>query len=211
MIGRSADEEAICGVWPDNLAGKVFRAVAGGVWFEWVDGGVAGKLCGGRVVDIRPTSFAPIIERAITIVEQSGGQYHVLLTIAMLVAYFAERMISEETLRRKLSMRRRYANQEIKFEPNVMCEHVDKKLTFRASQLEDGDIIGKEVMDNICGSANVISRLGVLGRRLLFRIVISWNGTIAGALKTPPQPTLVANGTIAVSKLTNPSFSSLPW
>ncbi|GJY65874.1 hypothetical protein Tco_0468112 [Tanacetum coccineum] len=47
MIGRSADEEAICGVWPDNLAGKVFRAVAGGVWFEWVDGGVAGKLCGG--------------------------------------------------------------------------------------------------------------------------------------------------------------------
>ncbi|XP_058007536.1 ubiquitin C-terminal hydrolase 13 isoform X6 [Hevea brasiliensis] len=31
--------------------------------------------------------------------------------------------------------------QEIKFEPNVMCEHIDKKLTFRASQLEDGDII----------------------------------------------------------------------
>ncbi|XP_076890781.1 ubiquitin C-terminal hydrolase 12-like isoform X1 [Bidens hawaiensis] len=31
--------------------------------------------------------------------------------------------------------------QEIKFEPNVMCEHIDIKLTFRASQLEDGDII----------------------------------------------------------------------
>ncbi|CAN7129738.1 unnamed protein product [Brassica rapa subsp. narinosa] len=29
-----------------------------------------------------PTSFAPIIERAITIVEESGGQYHVLLIIA---------------------------------------------------------------------------------------------------------------------------------
>ncbi|KAM7479830.1 hypothetical protein LguiA_028043 [Lonicera macranthoides] len=29
-----------------------------------------------------PTSFAPIIEMAITIVEQSGGQYHVLLIIA---------------------------------------------------------------------------------------------------------------------------------
>ncbi|KAK1406071.1 hypothetical protein QVD17_42268 [Tagetes erecta] len=29
-----------------------------------------------------PTSFAPIIETAITIVEQSGGQYHVLLIIA---------------------------------------------------------------------------------------------------------------------------------
>lgn len=25
--------------------------------------------------------------------------------------------------------------QEIKFEPNVMCEHIDKKLTFRASQV----------------------------------------------------------------------------
>lgn len=29
-----------------------------------------------------PTSFAPIIDMAITIVEQSGGQYHVLLIIA---------------------------------------------------------------------------------------------------------------------------------
>ncbi|KAK9073570.1 hypothetical protein SSX86_007894 [Deinandra increscens subsp. villosa] len=29
-----------------------------------------------------PTSFAPVIETAITIVEQSGGQYHVLLIIA---------------------------------------------------------------------------------------------------------------------------------
>ncbi|XP_047067623.1 ubiquitin C-terminal hydrolase 12-like isoform X3 [Lolium rigidum] len=31
--------------------------------------------------------------------------------------------------------------EEIKFEPNVMCEHIDKKLTFRSSQLEDGDIV----------------------------------------------------------------------
>ncbi|KAE9447955.1 hypothetical protein C3L33_20144, partial [Rhododendron williamsianum] len=31
--------------------------------------------------------------------------------------------------------------EEIKFEPTVMCEHIDKKLTFRGSQLEDGDII----------------------------------------------------------------------
>lgn len=29
-----------------------------------------------------PTSFAPIIETAMTIVEESGGQYHVLLIIA---------------------------------------------------------------------------------------------------------------------------------
>lgn len=25
--------------------------------------------------------------------------------------------------------------QEIKFEPNVMCEHIDKKLTFQGSQV----------------------------------------------------------------------------
>ncbi|KAK3120269.1 hypothetical protein QOZ80_9AG0684800 [Eleusine coracana subsp. coracana] len=31
--------------------------------------------------------------------------------------------------------------EEIKFEPNVMCEVIDKKLTFRSSQLEDGDIV----------------------------------------------------------------------
>lgn len=31
---------------------------------------------------VGPTSFAPIIEMAMTIVEKSGGQYHVLLIIA---------------------------------------------------------------------------------------------------------------------------------
>ncbi|TYH09886.1 hypothetical protein ES288_A07G133400v1 [Gossypium darwinii] len=31
--------------------------------------------------------------------------------------------------------------EEIKFEPSVMCEPIDKKITFRASQLEDGDIV----------------------------------------------------------------------
>ncbi|KAK8953543.1 Ubiquitin carboxyl-terminal hydrolase 13 [Platanthera guangdongensis] len=31
--------------------------------------------------------------------------------------------------------------EEIKFEPNVMCELINKKLSFRACQLEDGDII----------------------------------------------------------------------
>ncbi|KAH7541842.1 hypothetical protein FEM48_Zijuj02G0010400 [Ziziphus jujuba var. spinosa] len=31
--------------------------------------------------------------------------------------------------------------EEIKFEPTVMCEPIDKKYTFRASQLEDGDIV----------------------------------------------------------------------
>ncbi|KAG8387302.1 hypothetical protein BUALT_Bualt02G0007200 [Buddleja alternifolia] len=31
--------------------------------------------------------------------------------------------------------------EEIKFQPNVMCEHIDKRLTFKSSQLEDGDIV----------------------------------------------------------------------
>ncbi|KAJ8446165.1 hypothetical protein Cgig2_015936 [Carnegiea gigantea] len=31
--------------------------------------------------------------------------------------------------------------EEIKFEPSVMCEPIDRKLTFRNSQLEDGDIV----------------------------------------------------------------------
>lgn len=31
--------------------------------------------------------------------------------------------------------------EEIKFDPNVMCEPIDKKLSFKASQLEDGDIV----------------------------------------------------------------------
>ncbi|KAH7561340.1 hypothetical protein JRO89_XS10G0213700 [Xanthoceras sorbifolium] len=31
--------------------------------------------------------------------------------------------------------------EEIKFEPSVMCEPIEKKFTFRASQLEDGDIV----------------------------------------------------------------------
>ncbi|XP_047982846.1 ubiquitin C-terminal hydrolase 13-like isoform X2 [Salvia hispanica] len=31
--------------------------------------------------------------------------------------------------------------EEIKFDPNVMCEHIQKILTFRSSQLEDGDIV----------------------------------------------------------------------
>ncbi|KAM7262159.1 hypothetical protein ACFE04_021236 [Oxalis oulophora] len=31
--------------------------------------------------------------------------------------------------------------EEIKFEPSVMCEHLDKRTTFRLSQIEDGDII----------------------------------------------------------------------
>lgn len=41
-----------------------------------------------------PTSFAPVIEMAMTIVEQSGGQYHVLVIIAdgqvfCLVSFFS--------------------------------------------------------------------------------------------------------------------------
>ncbi|KAI5393497.1 ubiquitin carboxyl-terminal hydrolase 13, variant 2, partial [Lathyrus oleraceus] len=42
--------------------------------------------------------------------------------------------------------------EEIKFEPNVMCEPIDKKVTFRSSQLEDGNIVcfqkAPSVVDN---------------------------------------------------------------
>ncbi|KAJ3669935.1 hypothetical protein LUZ60_010259 [Juncus effusus] len=31
--------------------------------------------------------------------------------------------------------------EEIKFEPTVMCEHIDKRILFRSCQLEDGDIV----------------------------------------------------------------------
>ncbi|KAJ8756255.1 hypothetical protein K2173_025067 [Erythroxylum novogranatense] len=64
--------------------------------------------------------------------------------------------------------------EEIKFEPNVMCEHVDKRLTFRASQLEDGDIIcfqkpllpGSEVH---CRFPNVPSFLDYVHNRQVVR------------------------------------------
>ena len=35
-----------------------------------------------HILMLGPTSFAPIIEKAMTIVEKSGGQFHVLLIIA---------------------------------------------------------------------------------------------------------------------------------
>ena len=38
-------------------------------------------ICGDNVLT-GPTSFAPIIETAMGIVDSSGGQYHVLLIIA---------------------------------------------------------------------------------------------------------------------------------
>ena len=53
--------------------------------------------------------------------------------------------------------------EEIKFEPNVMCENIDKKLTFRTSQLKDGDIIcikkSFEVGNEQCRFLNVPSFL----------------------------------------------------
>ncbi|KAI3816211.1 hypothetical protein L1987_15902 [Smallanthus sonchifolius] len=39
--------------------------------------------------------------------------------------------------------------EEVKFEPNVMCDHIDKKLTFRESELEDGDIICFQKVVNV--------------------------------------------------------------
>lgn len=42
------------------------------IWIKYVD----------VLLDLGPTSFAPMIEMAMTIVEESCGQYHVLLIIA---------------------------------------------------------------------------------------------------------------------------------
>ncbi|KAL2322216.1 hypothetical protein Fmac_026595 [Flemingia macrophylla] len=45
--------------------------------------------------------------------------------------------------------------EEIKFEPNVMCEPIDKKVTFRTSQLEDGDIICFQKTSSMDSEENV--------------------------------------------------------
>ncbi|XP_017984829.1 PREDICTED: ubiquitin carboxyl-terminal hydrolase 12 isoform X1 [Theobroma cacao] len=63
--------------------------------------------------------------------------------------------------------------QEIKFEPNVMCEHIDKKLTFRTSQLEDGDILcfqkSSEVGSEQCRYPDVPSFLEYVHNRQVVR------------------------------------------
>ncbi|TYG51282.1 hypothetical protein ES288_D10G245600v1 [Gossypium darwinii] len=63
--------------------------------------------------------------------------------------------------------------EEIKFEPNVMCEHIDKKLTFRTSQLEDGDIIClqkySEVASEQCRYPDVPSFLEYVHNRQVVR------------------------------------------
>ncbi|KAK2634511.1 hypothetical protein Ddye_029303 [Dipteronia dyeriana] len=64
--------------------------------------------------------------------------------------------------------------EEIKFEPNVMCEPIDKKITFSASQLEDGDIIcfqksSQSGNDEQCRYPDVPSFLDYVHNRLVVR------------------------------------------
>ncbi|XVF82670.1 hypothetical protein PTKIN_Ptkin16aG0067100 [Pterospermum kingtungense] len=63
--------------------------------------------------------------------------------------------------------------EEIKFEPNVMCENIDKKLTFRTSQLEDGDIVcfqkSSEVGNEQCRYPDVPSFLEYVHNRQIVR------------------------------------------
>ncbi|XVF00068.1 hypothetical protein REPUB_Repub03eG0253800 [Reevesia pubescens] len=59
--------------------------------------------------------------------------------------------------------------EEIKFEPNVMCEHIDKKLTFRTSQLEDGDIICFQKLSEQCRYPDVPSFLQYVHNRQVVR------------------------------------------
>ncbi|KAI9157792.1 hypothetical protein LWI28_028181 [Acer negundo] len=64
--------------------------------------------------------------------------------------------------------------EEIKFEPTVMCEPIDKKITFSASQLEDGDIIcfqksSQSGNDEQCRYPDVPSFLDYVHNRLVVR------------------------------------------
>ncbi|KAK0592466.1 hypothetical protein LWI29_019700 [Acer saccharum] len=64
--------------------------------------------------------------------------------------------------------------EEIKFEPNVMCEPIDKKITFSASQLEDGDIIcfqksSQSGNDEQCRYPDVPSFMDYVHNRLVVR------------------------------------------
>ncbi|XP_021296357.1 ubiquitin carboxyl-terminal hydrolase 13-like [Herrania umbratica] len=63
--------------------------------------------------------------------------------------------------------------EEIKFDPNVMCEHIDKKLTFRTSQLEDGDILcfqnPSEIGSEQCRNPDVPSFLEYVHNRQVVR------------------------------------------
>ncbi|KAG6765024.1 hypothetical protein POTOM_029038 [Populus tomentosa] len=71
---------------------------------------------------------------------------------------------------------------EIKFEPNVMCEHIDKRLTFRSSQLEDGDIVCYQKpppmgSDEQCRYPDVPSFLEYMHNRQFLISVLPWLGS----------------------------------
>ncbi|KAL0817230.1 hypothetical protein Bca101_073674 [Brassica carinata] len=63
--------------------------------------------------------------------------------------------------------------EEIKFEPCVMCEHLDKKTSFRLSQIEDGDIICFQkplsIQENECPYPDVPSFLAYVQNREVVR------------------------------------------
>ncbi|KAG5398811.1 hypothetical protein IGI04_020625 [Brassica rapa subsp. trilocularis] len=63
--------------------------------------------------------------------------------------------------------------EEIKFEPCVMCEQLDKKISFRLSQIEDGDIICFQkplsIQENECPYPDVPSFLAYVQNREVVR------------------------------------------
>ncbi|CAH8348830.1 unnamed protein product [Eruca vesicaria subsp. sativa] len=63
--------------------------------------------------------------------------------------------------------------EEIKFEPRVMCEHLDKEQSFRLSQIEDGDIICYQkalaIQENECLYPDVPSFLEYVQNREVVR------------------------------------------
>ncbi|KAL4281555.1 hypothetical protein GQ457_03G008530 [Hibiscus cannabinus] len=76
----STHDQDVFSFYPEERFCEGFEEVPGLTWFLCYSsvGSYSNRL---YLLMTGPTSFAPIIEMATTIVEQSGGQYHVLLII----------------------------------------------------------------------------------------------------------------------------------
>ncbi|KAL4386907.1 hypothetical protein GQ457_09G027360 [Hibiscus cannabinus] len=106
-----------------------------------------------------------------------------------------------------------FHTQEIKFEPYVMCEHIDKTITFHTSQLEDGDIIClqkiSEVVKEQCRYPDVPSFLEYVHNRI--------RGGQLRANSEPPPPrkeefsSRGARGAATMNASYRVHVGNLPW
>ncbi|CAN1258517.1 Ubiquitin C-terminal hydrolase 12 [Linum perenne] len=76
-------------------------------------------------------------------VKGSGKPMDILTKLNEMAGYASDQEIEIYEVCRNFAWKITYSYyvQEIKFEPHVMCEPIDKKISFRSSQLEDGDIV----------------------------------------------------------------------